>query len=73
MSMSENVAAERTNSVPLEERKERIVDIYVSAESLLVYDNPWMEGDSTAAAVDNEYSGMATWLQYIIVFHSDEY
>ena len=38
--------------------KERIVDIYVSAESLFVYDKPWIEGDSKGEAVENEYSGM---------------
>ena len=38
--------------------KERIVDIYVSAESLFVYDKPWMEGDSKGASVDKKYSGM---------------
>ncbi|XP_056443414.1 C-type lectin domain family 2 member B-like [Gadus chalcogrammus] len=39
--------------------KERIVDIYVSVESLFVYDKPWMEGDSKGAAVNNEYSEVA--------------
>ncbi|CAL8387289.1 unnamed protein product [Boreogadus saida] len=39
--------------------KERIVDIYVSAESLFVYDKPWIEGDSKGEAVENEYSEVA--------------
>ena len=64
MFMSENVAAETSKSVHFEKRKERILDIYVSAESLFVYDNPWREGDNTGADVDNEYAGMATRLQY---------
>ena len=38
--------------------KERIVDIYVSAESLFVYDKPSMEKESKGAAADNEYAGM---------------
>ena len=51
--------------------KERIVDIYVSAESLFVYDKPWMEGDSKGAAVDNEYAGMRYEItQCIIVFNT---
>ncbi|XP_056445241.1 uncharacterized protein LOC130381593 isoform X2 [Gadus chalcogrammus] len=39
--------------------KERIVDIYVSAESLFVYDKPWIEGESKGEAVENEYSEVA--------------
>ncbi|CAL8387291.1 unnamed protein product [Boreogadus saida] len=57
MSRTENgnvAAGDTTKGV-----KERIVDIYVSVESLFVYDKPWMEGDSKGAAVDNEYSEVA--------------
>ena len=56
MSMPEsgNVAPGVTNKGV----KERIVDIYVSAESLFVHDKPWMEGDSKGAAVENEYASM---------------
>ncbi|XP_076741591.1 uncharacterized protein LOC143419194 [Maylandia zebra] len=31
---------------PSDKKKESIVDIYVSAESLRVYDNPWVESTS---------------------------
>lgn len=47
--MSENIYAEPgiTNKVHLDrEDKESVVDIYVSAESLRVYDNPWVESTS---------------------------
>lgn len=41
--MSEHLYAE-PGIIKREDDKERIVDIYVSAESLKVYDNPWVDG-----------------------------
>lgn len=56
--MSEDIYAEPgiTNTV----HKESIVDIYVSAESLRVYDNPWVEGTSanTPGPAGPHHSGM---------------
>ncbi len=43
--MTENLYAE-PGIIKREDDKERIVDIYVSAESLRVYDNPWVENRS---------------------------
>ena len=52
---NEDVAAEKTKGISF---KERIVDIYVSAGSLFVYDKRSMEKESKGAAADNEYAGM---------------
>ncbi|KAI3353026.1 hypothetical protein L3Q82_019594, partial [Scortum barcoo] len=44
--MSEDLHVE-PGIIKREDDKERIVDIYVSAESLRVYEEPWMEDKST--------------------------
>lgn len=41
------------------DNKDSIVDIYVSAESLRVYDNPWVEG-STPTAPASQHPGIDT-------------
>lgn len=50
--------------------KESVVDIYVSAESLRVYDNPWVEGMSPniPAPTGAQHTGMdmtSTKLQFV--------
>lgn len=46
--------------------KESIVDIYVSAESLRVFDNPWVEGTSPTvpASVESQFPGMSMSVVY---------
>lgn len=61
----ENVYAEPyiTKEVHFDQdHKENIVDIYVSAESLRVYENPWVEGMSpnTSGLGGTQHSGMDT-------------
>lgn len=61
----ENVYAEPyiTKEVHFDQdHKESIVDIYVSAESLRVYENPWMEGMSpnTPGLGGTRHPGMDT-------------
>lgn len=61
--MSENIYAEPgiTKTVHFDrDDKESIVDIYVSAESLRVYDNPWVEGTSAnmPGPAGPQHSGM---------------
>lgn len=45
---------------PSDKKKESIVDIYVSAESLRVYDNPWVESTSpnTPGPTGVQHTGM---------------
>lgn len=42
-----------------ENKDESIVDIYVSSESLRVYESPWVEGQFTitAGSAENQHSG----------------
>lgn len=45
---------------PSDKKKESIVDVYVSAESLRVYDNPWVESTSpnTPGPTGAQHTGM---------------
>lgn len=58
--MSENVHAEPyiTKDVH-QEYRESVVDIYVSAESLRVYENPWVENVSPGHG-ETQHPGMVT-------------
>lgn len=58
--MSENVCTESCITVKgdaYEDSKERIVGIYVSAESLKVYENPWVE-DTSPGPLGSQHPGM---------------
>lgn len=60
--MSENICTDSCLAVKAdayEDSKERIVDIYVSAESLKVFENPWVEDTpvTTLAAFGSHQPG----------------
>lgn len=57
--MTENLCAE-PGTTRRDDDKESIVDIYVSAESLRVYENPWVESMSPNIATGAQYPGMDT-------------
>ena len=41
-----------------DDKEENIVDIYVSAESLRVYDNPWVENMARNIPAETQHSGI---------------
>lgn len=49
-------------------KEESIVDIYVSAESLKVYDNPWMEGMTPNTPAEVQQPGMGNQSLYGLQF-----
>ena len=58
--MSEGLYAAPVNKVHCDQdHQESNVDIYVSAESLRVYDNPWVE-DVSPGPVGAQHTGMET-------------
>lgn len=70
--MSENTCTEPCLAVKAdayEDNKKRIVNIYVSAESLKVFENPWVE--DAPAAFGGQQPGMLGDTHHSGVFHWD--